>query len=122
MDKQLDGWLSWTWAVRVERMPSAPYEQVARDVEGAVFDGLVRAFVDRGDPRHDQIRVSCTPVGADRLDVTIEVRSEHPDWRVGATCGVLQEIDRRFQITYVQDVPRSQVRPWYLAPASVGSG
>jgi hypothetical protein len=43
MDKQLDGWLSWTWAVRVERMPSAPYEQVARDVEGAVFDGLVRA-------------------------------------------------------------------------------
>ena len=122
MDHRSDGWLSWTWAVRVARELPDELEGLAHDIQACVFNSLVDAFAAIGDLRRDPIRVKCRRTAPDRLDVTIEVQSQHPDWRMGATFGALQGIDRRLHITHLQDLPRSQIQPWYLAEEVQASG
>ena len=117
-----DGFRSQTWDVRVTSEVPADLDTLGSEVQAVVFAGLVDAFAAQGDPRQEPVRVSCRATGVTRLAVVVEVKSEHPDWQMGAIAATLQEIDRRLHTTHLQDRPRAQIAPWYLSPSIAVSG
>ena len=117
-----DGFRSQTWDVRVASEVPADVDTLGSEVQAVVFEGLVDAFAAHGVQRREPVRVSCRTTDMNRLAVVVEVKSDHPDWQMGAIAATLQEIDRRLQTTHLQDRPRAQIPPWYLSPSSAASG
>ena len=115
IEQKADGWCAQRWQVRIGSPVLDEPDELSRQIEGAAIAALRSDFRTRGEERNDPIRVTCHPYAGSSLNVVVEVRSEHPDWRLGAFLATIQAIDQRFGVTHLEDVPRQDLRPWFLA-------
>jgi hypothetical protein len=121
IEQKPDGWYSQRWNVRVAVLPPDDLAGVSSELEAAARSSIQSSWVALGEQRSDPLRVTCRRSAPASLDLLVEVRSEQPDLRMGVVLATIQEIDRLFIVTHLEDVPRQDLRPWYLASRE-GSG
>lgn len=117
-----DGWYSQRWQVVVSEKLPVDVESLARNLREHTLVALSEWWADRGEVRSDPVDVLFSSTDGQTVQIVITVRSEHPDWRMGAILATLQEMDRRFRFTHVQGRPRSKLPPWYLSREREGAG
>ena len=115
IERNEDGWYRQCWDVGVCSLLPANLEALSAELQEAAVAKVALAWEERGEDRRDPIRVTCRAGGPSRIELVVEVKSEHPDWRLGAIYGTIQEVDRRLGLVDLQGLPRGHVRPWYLA-------
>ena len=120
IERTENGWYSQRWEVHISRPLPSDLDRLGQELGASARATLLEATLDWRETQSDPIEFRCSVLAAGAFQIVVAVRSEHPNWRMGASLGTLQEIDRRFHLTHVQRKPREQLPPWYLAQNSGG--